>query len=99
MSTCPTCGTEVTVWADRSGGVTVNFRCPNARCKAGKAPWDTPEPNAVREDGVDRCPCGCKYWEGDRCIDCGGTVPEPDNSPEAVAARKAMFGGFGWGTS
>lgn len=29
--------------------------------------------NTVREDGVDRCPCGCKYWEYDCCIDCGGT--------------------------
>ena len=33
--------------------------------------------NAVREEGVDRCYCGCKYWEHDRCIDCGGTDPEP----------------------
>jgi hypothetical protein len=22
-------------------------------------------------DGVDRCECGCKYWDIDRCIDCG----------------------------
>jgi len=29
--------------------------------------------NKVREDGVDRCYCGCKYWENDRCIDCGGS--------------------------
>jgi hypothetical protein len=28
--------------------------------------------------------------------DCGGTVPEPDNSPEAVAARQRMFKSFGW---
>jgi len=20
--------------------------------------------------GCDRCECGCKYWENDRCIDC-----------------------------
>lgn len=31
--------------------------------------------NRVREDGVDRCHCGCKYWENDRCIDCGETEP------------------------
>jgi hypothetical protein len=52
--------------------------------------------NAVLQDGVDVCPCGCKYWENDICIDCGGTVPEPDNSPEAVAARQRMFKSFGW---
>lgn len=28
--------------------------------------------NQVRQDGVDRCPCGCKYWRNDRCIDCDG---------------------------
>ena len=26
-----------------------------------------------RENGIHRCPCGCKYWERDRCVDCGGT--------------------------
>ena len=34
--------------------------------------------NRVRQNGVDRCPCGCKYWENDCCIDCGGTEPEED---------------------
>ena len=37
--------------------------------------------NEVRREGVDVCPCGCKYWEHDRCIDCGGSdplVPEDD---------------------
>ena len=29
--------------------------------------------NVVRDSGCDRCPCGCKYWENDRCVDCGGT--------------------------
>jgi hypothetical protein len=29
--------------------------------------------NTIRREGVDRCLCGCKYWEHDRCIDCGGT--------------------------
>jgi hypothetical protein len=36
--------------------------------------------NSVRQEGIDRCACGCKYWEHDRCIDCGATEPEP---PEA----------------
>lgn len=37
----------------------------------------TPNGNVLRVEGVDRCYCGCKYWENDRCIDCGGTEPEP----------------------
>ena len=44
MNTCPRCGGVVTVWADRSGGITVNFHCPNETCRAGKGPWDTPPP-------------------------------------------------------
>jgi hypothetical protein len=32
--------------------------------------------NAERLDGVDRCYCGSKYWEHDRCVDCGGTEVE-----------------------
>lgn len=27
--------------------------------------------NTYAKDGYDRCQCGCKYWEYDRCIDCG----------------------------
>jgi len=27
--------------------------------------------NRLAKDGYDRCECGCKYWEHDRCIDCG----------------------------
>jgi hypothetical protein len=27
--------------------------------------------NVVARSGYDRCDCGCKYWEQDRCIDCG----------------------------
>lgn len=30
--------------------------------------------NRIARDGVHRCWCGCKYWEDDRCIDCGGHV-------------------------
>jgi hypothetical protein len=50
--------------------------------------------NAVRQEGVDRCACGCKYWENDRCIDCGGTeVAMDEHSAEIVRAfanREAM---------
>lgn len=33
-------------------------------------------PNASRswataQEGCDRCECGSKYWENDRCVDCG----------------------------
>lgn len=29
------------------------------------------------EEGCDRCPCGCKYWDADgRCIDCGERFQE-----------------------
>jgi len=28
--------------------------------------------NWIRLEGCDFCYCGCKYWENDRCIDCGG---------------------------
>lgn len=30
--------------------------------------------NTIAREGVDRCPCGAKYWEGDRCVDCGTHV-------------------------
>lgn len=26
--------------------------------------------NTMALEGVDRCACGCKYWENDRCCDC-----------------------------
>lgn len=29
--------------------------------------------NRVAQEGCDRCACGCKYWENDRCVDCGST--------------------------
>jgi len=30
--------------------------------------------NINAEEGVSRCTCGSKYWENDRCIDCGTSV-------------------------
>jgi len=31
-------------------------------------------------NGLDFCPCGCKYWEDGRCIDCGDAfLPEPED--------------------
>lgn len=40
----------------------------------GPPPMETPtHGNLTAESGCDRCECGCKYWEYDRCIDCGTT--------------------------
>lgn len=30
--------------------------------------------NVVAREGLDVCWCGCKYWELDRCIDCGTKI-------------------------
>lgn len=30
--------------------------------------------NINAQEGVDRCQCGCKYWENDKCIDCGTLI-------------------------
>lgn len=30
--------------------------------------------NTIAEEGVTRCDCGCKYWEKDKCVDCGAAV-------------------------
>jgi|SRR5215467_2188368 len=40
-----------------------------------QVPYTVPDSrgNRVRVEGCDRCVCGCKYWENDRCVDCGGT--------------------------
>lgn len=27
--------------------------------------------NRRAQEGVDRCPCGAKYWENDTCVSCG----------------------------
>ena len=32
--------------------------------------------NLVAKEGCDRCPCGSKYWENDRCVDCGASPPK-----------------------
>ncbi len=41
-------------------------------------------------DGVDRCECGCKYWQGDRCVDCGDRAT-------GVVFRKITRGLYGTG--
>ena len=80
MSTteCPTCDGPAVCWADNSDGLTVNFRCLNTRCKAGKGPWDTPEP--VKDDqgylvypGYDRV--GTRYVRSDTPCTCHEVSP------------------------
>lgn len=44
---CPECDGPAEVWADASGGITVNFACDNPACGSGKAPWDTPRPETA----------------------------------------------------
>lgn len=36
--------------------------------------------NKFAREGVDRCECGCKYWENDRCHDCGAEHPDASNA-------------------
>lgn len=43
--------------------------------------------NKVRQEGVDRCYCGCKYWEHDACVSCGGTEVQPDEDDDWAALR------------
>jgi hypothetical protein len=32
--------------------------------------------NEIAREGCDRCFCGCKYWEYDRCIDCNTHIDQ-----------------------
>lgn len=33
--------------------------------------------NRYAQEGCDRCSCGCKYWENDRCVDCNKLLRLP----------------------
>lgn len=48
--------------------------------------------NLLAEEGCDRCDCGCKYWEHDRCVDCGEKW-RPDMQDQADASDCDMCGG------
>lgn len=46
-------------------------------------------------EGIDRCPCGAKYWDGDFCHSCGERFcPE---LPEGVAIRRDDDGTYAVG--
>ena len=49
--------------------------------------------NVTAEDGRDRCWCGSKYWEGDRCVDCGTHVlriPARERRPDSTERTTTM---------
>ena len=55
--------------------------------------------NVEAQEGCDRCSCGCKYWENDRCIDCGKSVEKAVNRLigtrcECGAPYDPEFGGY-----
>jgi len=52
--------------------------------------------NRVRQEGVDRCPCGCKYWENDRCVDCGERLPDEACPDHFVGAETLGCQECGW---
>ena len=49
--------------------------------------------NFEAQEGCDRCFCGCKYWENDKCVDCGTHINEVRNAElmdmKAAAALNA----------
>lgn len=56
--------------------------------------------NLLAHEGCDRCDCGCKYWEHDRCIDCGehwrpDMRDDGDASCEMCGGELALLGRLG----
>jgi hypothetical protein len=54
--------------------------------------------NKRAEEGVDRCPCGAKYWEHDRCVSCGEpfrlpTYDDLSETPIALAVARLQNAG------
>jgi hypothetical protein len=43
--------------------------------------------NRYAEEGCDRCPCGCKYWERDVCASCGEPWHEDTRGPHDLDGR------------
>ena len=36
--------------------------------------------NVIALEGATRCDCGSKYWENDRCVDCGSKPPKTEEN-------------------
>lgn len=45
--------------------------------------------NRTAREGCDRCYCGCKYWENDKCIDCGTSIQTCVNDPDWVKENRS----------
>lgn len=47
--------------------------------------------NTFAREGCDQCYCGCKYWENDKCIDCGTMIESLLEDPEWVRDNRETF--------
>jgi hypothetical protein len=70
--------------------------------KVNEGGWTAPYPIAAEDahrinsalgnwnarEGCDRCYCGTKYWQGDRCIDCSTSIHTLLRDPEWVAENR-----------
>lgn len=58
--------------------------------------------NRYAEEGLDRCACGSKYWEHDRCVDCCTPVTLRTLSPfgprGSGSLKATLYGGVHYGT-
>ena len=36
--------------------------------------------NVIAREGIDRCECGSKYWENDKCHSCGADISKAEKS-------------------
>jgi len=43
--------------------------------------------NTTAQEGCDRCLCGSKYWENDKCIGCGARAEERTSSRATAGER------------
>lgn len=64
-----------TGFAHRGHGDTRDPRCDDCAHPPGTHQADS-HGNYEAREGIDRCWCGCKYWEHDQCVDCGTTVTD-----------------------
>jgi hypothetical protein len=63
--------------------------------------------NLIAREGADRCGCGAKYWEDDKCVDCGTHVrhaiqpelPDVPANPIIALVREDDVEHDPWGTA